>query len=363
MRVSVRKVWSQNGLSMHPGMELKKSHSESRGLLLMLIQEKYKTTGTWSDLAHIGMLQINLGREKQAFETWITKVKTSPASMLDKQWDSWPLSTRVLNAGRILKIFSRLALQLKVRPRYRAKNYSAFQMLADALFLGAKGHFASKRWPEAIAKLTEFTKVFVKDRRRPEGFFVLAKSYHNNANHPESIETLITLVNSYPNNSVERQALLYGGDWSIPMAYEEQTIFFYQRFVNKYKRHTRIPEVRRVLADLYVGREIYGSATRIYQAQSEDSRVSRSERLQSALAVMDLESRHGEIRHAYWGVRQAKELARGNSDVLATVYSFETKVAARNKNYKKVRQLESKLNRLEKIIVRFEKPLVRLVSF
>ena len=69
---------------------------------------------------------------------------------------------------------------------------------------------------------------------------MLAQAYHNDAKHPESIESLIVLVNEYPGNKYEKTALLMGGEWTIPMAYEEQTIFFYQRFVNRYSRDKKV---------------------------------------------------------------------------------------------------------------------------
>ncbi|SMF32255.1 tetratricopeptide repeat protein [Pseudobacteriovorax antillogorgiicola] len=330
-----------------PWNGINKARPQNRTTLLAMMELKYQSTQAWADLAHIGLLKINLNRGPEAFSDWLAKIKTNPKGRHPQLATGFmALAYKGAKQWQSLEDLSRLAMELRITPKFKGKTYSAYILLADALFFGGKELFAKNDWQNAIAKLKEFTDIYVKDRRRAEGFFVLAQAYHNNANHPESIETLMTLVNTYPNNSMEQQALLFGGEWSIPMAYEEQTIFFYQRFVNKYPHNRKTLEVRRILADLYIGREIYGYAARIYQDQSKDNRVPPEERLRAALAVMDIEARHGEVRHAKWGARQVKKMGSHDHDAMATVYSFETKIAARGNNLKEVRRLESKINRL-----------------
>ena len=130
-----------------------------------------------------------------------------------KQWQS-------------LEDVSRMALDLKIKPRHRNKIYSAYALLGDALFMWWKQAFVTNESGLcSIEKLTEFTQSYSKDNRRPEAMFVLGQSYHNDSKHPESIETILMLVETYPRSKFEKPALLLGGEWSIPMAYEEQMIF------------------------------------------------------------------------------------------------------------------------------------------
>ena len=176
--------------------------------------------------------------------------------------------------------------------------------------------------------------------------YVVGQSYHNNNNHPESIQTLIVLVETYPKSKFEKPALLLGGEWSIPMAYEEQTIFFFQRFANKYSNDRKVIEIRETLASLYLGRQIYGNATRLYLAQSKDKRVSKEQRLSAAMAVMDLEERHGDQRFAKEGAKIARRLAKEDEESMALIYAFDARQAAKKNKKKTVSRIERKLARI-----------------
>ncbi|MDQ3231128.1 MAG: hypothetical protein M3Q07_04845, partial [Pseudobdellovibrionaceae bacterium] len=83
-----------------------------------------------------------------------------------------------------------------------------------------------------------------------------------------------------------------------------------------------------------------------HQAHVADAQVSRQDQIKSALAVMFIEERYGEARHAYWGVTKARELSGNNPAVLADVLAFEARQAASKNEYPKLRQLEAQLSGL-----------------
>ena len=55
-------------------------------------------------------------------------------------------------------------------------------------------------------------------------------------------------------------------------------------------------EIRNTLTDIYIGRKIYGSATRLYMEQIQDIRVRNMDRLYAMLAIFDLEERFGDVK-------------------------------------------------------------------
>ena len=327
-----------------PWNGIKKGHTADRTKLLALITRKYQQTGHWREVAHMGLLQINLGQIETAFELFNKQINSAPkasearyASGLmvaafqgAKNWDS-------------LESLSRMLLQKRVQPLFKGRSYNPYMLLAEALFEGGKAAFAKSQWAKSAEKLKEFIASYKKDPRRKEGMFVLGQAFHNNANHPESIETYIALVKEYPANPYEKKALLLGGSWALPMAYEEQTIFFYQRFVNRYSSDKKALEVRPLLKELYIGRQLYGDAARIMENEISDRRLLKKDRIEQSLNVMQTEEKFGEIKFAMRGADAVRRLAPNDADAMTEVLAFETRVAASRKDYKKLRAIEKAL--------------------
>ncbi|MCX6132111.1 MAG: hypothetical protein NTX25_24025, partial [Proteobacteria bacterium] len=149
-----------------------------------------------------------------------------------------------------------------------------------------------------------------------------------------------------PNSSFDHDALLLGGSYSVPMAWEDQTIFFYQKFVDRYSKDSKSPAIRMTLVDLYMGRELYGNAVRAHAAQVIDAQVNRQDQIKSALAIMYIEERFGEAKHAYWGLNKARELSNNNPLILGETLGFEARQAAAKSDFNKLRLIETQLSTL-----------------
>ncbi len=340
---SIIAQWPQKA----PWQGMTKNKSQPRKTLVTLMKEKFDRTHTWSDLAHVGLLLVNLRRGNEALTLFHDQLEKQPKGF-HASHAAGLLALTYLNAKQWddLEKTARFLLTTDLQPIHRGKKYSSYSLLSDALFFGGKDYYNKKLWVKSATKLEEFTLQFKADKRRPEGLFLLGLAQHNGGQHPQSIKTYLNLATEYSGSNFEKQVLLLGGKWSIPMAYEDQTIFFYQRFVNRYNNHPEAIATRATLKDLYLGRELYGDATRIMQRDVEDYRLPIFDRVNSALAVIDTEERYGEIKHAKWGVRQVKKLAFDNASALAKVLAFETRVAARNKDFQKLKRLEHEFAKL-----------------
>lgn len=130
------------------------------------------------------------------------------------------------------------------------------------------------------------------------------------------------------------------------MALEEQTIFFYQRFADRFTGDIEASKIRMTLVKLYMGRELYGNAVRAYSAELSDRRVSRQDQIKAALAIMYTEERYGEPKHAIWGAQKARELSGKNPQVLAEVLAFDVRQASAKNDHNRLKQLEGELSRL-----------------
>jgi len=179
-------------------------------------------------------------------------------------------------------------------------------------------------------------------KRHDEAFFMLASAYRGAGRHADGIKTLQAFVDRYPRSSYYRQALLNGGDWSAPMAYEDSTIFFFNRFVMQYAKDGEAQRVRDVLTALYIGRGRYGEALavlRLTASQSSDRAVSA----QALVTTLDVQVRHGDDTQA--GLAAAAVLAHADTSLegKAAAMAMQARLAAAASRYQVLDRLAAGL--------------------
>ncbi|MBC7531669.1 MAG: hypothetical protein H7318_08835 [Oligoflexus sp.] len=324
-----------------------KKNAAARTTLAEMYDERFTASNSWDDLAHHGLLLINVNNNAKAFQVWTKNLEKNPTGQ-HAQLAAGMMMASYQSARNWQKLedLARLAIKAKLSPVFGKRTLDSVALLGDALFEGGREHFAQKRYGPASDKLAEFSKNYKKDKRRVEAMFVLAKAYHFDSKHPASVETLLALVNEYPASPYEHDALLFGGDWTVPMAWEDQTIFFYQRFIERFAKDAKVPAIRMSLSELYMGRELYGNAVRLHAAHTEDTRVSKSDRIDSALMIMAIEERYGDAKYAVWGAAKAREISNQDPIIVARVVSFDARRAAKSGDMNKVRTLEAQLSKL-----------------
>lgn len=330
-----------------PWAGVPKKNAAARTSLADMYEERFAATNNWDDLAHHGLLLINVNNNTKAFAAWTKNLEKNPSGPHAQL--AAGMMMVAYQTGKVwqkLEDVARLAIKARLVPKVGNRSLDSVALLGDALFEGGREHFGQKRYAQAHEKLSEFVKKYRKDRRRPEALFVLAKAYHFDNKHPASIESLLALINDYPGSAYEHDALLFGGEWAMPMAWEDQTIFFYQRFLERFAKDPKVPAIRMSLTELYMGRELYGNAVRLHAAHVEDTRVSKQDRIESALSIMAIEERYGDAKYAVWGATKAKEISGNDPVIVARVVSFDARRAARSGDINKVRNLEAQLSKL-----------------
>lgn len=316
-----------------------------RAALADLYAKLYSANGKkpdWFVASHLGLLQIQIGQSGPAFRLWLDTLGRNAEGPLAAQASGMMLvAFNKAKDWTNLEKIADLVISKGVQARRINQKLDARTFLADALYFGGKQSYAAKDYKEAARRLARFSNEFKGEKRRHEAMYVLAHAYRGNGQHPEAVKTLIAQVEEYPNSPFNKQALLEGGDWSTPMAYEEQAIFFYSRFLKRYDSDKQAIAVRQKAARLYIGRELYGYATRIFQAQSMDKRVPVQRQIDAAVAYMDIEERFGDVQKAKWGANRIQQLP-ANDGVKAQAMGFEARHFAKD-SLAKLETMEKKL--------------------
>lgn len=302
----------------------------------------------WSVVAHLGLLKVNTNNGNSAFDLWHNALDRSARGYHAQKAAGLMMFTyHKRKEWQRVEDLARFCMAKRLQPLGGRKALNVRLYLADALFNGGKEAHARKDYKVAIKKLVEFKDSYRRDKRRDNAMFILAYSYRGNAQYATSIEILISLVEQYPATRFRRPALIVGGKWSTELAFEEQVIYFYSRFMQRYENDKKANEIRSSLVDLYLGRELYGNVSRLYKRQIKNSRSSRQAKVNAALRYMTIEERYGDVVNAKWGANEVLRLANGNDAALAQVYGFQARSKGKSITLKTLKGLEKKLDALD----------------
>lgn len=300
----------------------------------------------WRYLSHTGLLDLQLGREDAAFEAWDKALRSSYAGG-DASHAAGYMLTAYFKTKRWEKLegISRFCREKRIVAIHMGKKIDVDQMFADALFYGGKEALAEKKFDIAIKKLEEFTKTFTKAKNRDEGFYLLSFAYYGGARYRDAIQTLVTLIETYPKTKFLRDASLTGGKWAIPMAFEENAIYFYEKFLKNFSSDAEALGVRDVLYDLYLGRALYAEAIQTAKSQAAAKNVSQEKRIQSLTRVMKVEEKHGVSQRAVQAANSLISASRSQA-VQAMAYGVIGRAHVKTGNTAGLKSIESQLSKL-----------------
>lgn len=278
-----------------PWKLLPRERLDERSALLGIYQQiqSLRPEVDWATQNHIGQLLVHTNQSEQAFSLWTKSLKTSPEGREAAQAAGFMLvSYKMQKQWKNLEQIARLAKGANLPAKLDNKVVDVNAMLAISLLEGGKSALNENAFAIAVKKLDEFVRGF-HSSNGDEGMFYLATALHGDNQHEKSITTLQDLTQQYRNSRFNRQALLNGGDWSGAMAYEENTIYFFDQFVKRYPSDSEISRIRQELIDIYLGRRLYAEATSLMKAQVEDKRTSQPEREDTALRLIRTEEKYG----------------------------------------------------------------------
>ena len=323
---------------------------QAREELFDLYEKFAKLSGekkTWSLVAQQGLLLTSLGKVDEAFDLWNAQLKLDPkgphaanasgymlvAHQKSKRWDS-------------LEATARICIAANITPIYRSTRLSARESLGLALLEGGSLALQENQFAVASTKLGEFVNKHAQHSRHDEGMFKLAFAFRGNNQHKDAITTLIGLVERHASSKYRRDALLLGGDWSAPMAFEENAMFFYQKFLSAYAQDPEADRVRVTATELYVGRGLYQQATAVLMARVESPGVSAAEKSTALATILDLEERHGAMSRANKAADLILAAGDAAPDHKADAYALKANLAAKAGDLNRLHSIETQLAQL-----------------
>ncbi|TWW09874.1 hypothetical protein E3A20_09980 [Planctomyces bekefii] len=321
----------------------KGSRGGEREELLMLYQKLNGLESSWTVIAHVGLLQLASGQQDQAFALWTeTLKKDAKGSHAAHAAGTMLVTYKGAKDWPQLETLSRLALAAQMRPQYRGTPVDPFVTLGLALLENGKGALEQGQFALAVTKLKEFVVQHASAERHDEGFYLLASAYRGNGQHTEAIKTLLAFVDRYQKSSFYRAALLNGGDWSSEMAFEENVMFFYNRFVSRFGADGEGQRVRTALTELYVGRALYAEAIGILNLTSR-AKVDAGVRADALSQILEIEERHGSLDSALATADRVLADKTVSDDTKGRALALKARVLARDAKLAEVQQIDGKL--------------------
>ena len=297
----------------------------------------------WFVAAQRGLLSLNLGRRDEAFDLWQGLLRKNAAGAHAANAAGMMLTTyQGETLWQDLDSLARLCLASHLAPTYHGKVLNVGDMLALALLESGKQAYAQQQYGVAIKKFAEVVREHAGFKRTDEALFMLASAYHGDGRHIDGVKTLLTFVDKYPRSTFYRQALLNGGDWSAPMAYEDNTIFFFNRFVMQFGQDAEAQRVRHVLTGLYIGLGRYGDALGVLRLTASHA-PDPATKAEALVTTLDLQSRHGSSANA--GVAAAAVIGSADTSLegKAAALATQVRLAASAGHFKDVERLAAML--------------------
>lgn len=253
----------------------------------------------WFALAHQGLLLHALGRTEESFQLWQTQLDLDSRGPIAAQAAGMMLSLHQKSgAWDEVEELARFCLQKNISPLFNGQAISVKNTLGLALLEGGTNALNANQYQLAVKKLAEFVSGHGQASRHDEGMLKLAYAYRGAGLHKDAITTLVSMVERHPGSKLQRQALLDGGDWAVPMAYEENAMFFYGLFLKRFSQDREADRVRLASFELSMGRGLYQQASESLLAYAQSAKIDGAQRSRALSQLLDIEVRYGSAARA-----------------------------------------------------------------
>jgi TolA-binding protein len=330
-----------------PWFGTKKGSTAERRRLSEIYDQLYKRTQNWRDLSHLGLLMISQNQVTAALERWNEGLTNAKPTRDARQAAGLTLVINSeLRRWSELELAARLCIERKIRPLHRKSSLVPLKYLATALYEGGKQLMADKKFGKASKKLAEFVRSFSKDRRRPDGMYRLAWAYRQSSQYPQSMETIRDYVETYPRQKQYANALFYGGSWAQEHAMEDEIIIYYTKFINSFRRDSRLAKAQDNLLPTLKGRELHSEAIAVYRQISTSKKASQSRRRSAHASILKMQFQYGDRLKAIAAAKQVLKLVPRQSSEAGLAYFVIANEAVRNARFTQAERLASELAKI-----------------
>lgn len=309
------------------------------------ILSQLKNSEDWFMLAHIGLLNRAIGKNKKAEEIWLKALKTNLNTRLSLEAGGLLLSE--FNAEKRwedLIDLTHIFMIKKMTPIVKSKQQNIMPWLSDGLYNAGLIDLQAQNFPRSVKHFEEFIQLFPNDSRIAAASYSLAFAYKGLGKMGSALNISKTIIEKYNRFPLRPKVMLQAAEWAAADKNTwEYAFYFYTKYLSEFKNEKNIPEIRNTLAELYLKRKLYGWAARLYKEQSLANNVSREAQLAAALKYLDIEEQYGEPKDAYAGAIRITQLVGAKDQAIQHAYAFMGRYVTNNKDLKGMGEMEPKL--------------------
>ena len=326
-----------------PGGKVGKT--DARGELLELYQRLAGVIEgrNWEVASQQGLLAVSLERRDEAFTLWqdLLKTKSTGVHAINAMGSMLTAYSAEQNWAETEKL-ARFSVEHRMSPVYRGKNLNTGDILAQAVLEQGKVALAEHKYQEAIRRFSEVVKAHAHFARCDEAMFLTASAFHGAGQHSDSLNSLLAFEQRFPRSGFYRQALLNGGDWSSAMASEDNTVFFYQRFVQRFGKDGEAQRVRDSLTALHIAMGHYSDALGVLQ-MSVAATDSNATKVAALTKIMEIERRSGTLARAGLAAQKILQSTEAGDEAKASALGVKARLAAAQGRYGEVESIAKQL--------------------
>ena len=250
----------------------------------------------WRVRSHFGLLLIATGQEATAASIWNDAIVSDSSHAYAKSASAHLLNWYEFRQQWVsLEKISRLLIkrQVKVPTKQPLSTFLAKALINLGIAAQQKGQHKV-----AIAKFEEY-KTFKGSPRMDFATYQLSRLYKTTKQYRKFFDMLIDYVVNYPKAKHYRQSLLEGGRYANMMAEKDHTIYFYQKFLQKFSDSKEEIAVRTKLVDIYKAKGNYYDAIQQLVQLHRSYRLKNKQKVSIAQQIINLEFKHGNIKNAH----------------------------------------------------------------
>ncbi|MBF0440482.1 MAG: hypothetical protein HQK54_01120 [Oligoflexales bacterium] len=332
-----------------PWKNLAPEKEEERRALIDLYQKLLSNDEkNWSAIAQTGLLMINLNQKEKAFRFWTGKISGGEGSdsiisqkiagiMLNEynQEKKWSKSVALLE----------ICFSKKITPVYENSEMKIDSLMSDSLYNLIKEEQANGESSQLVKLLKKYIKIAPRGRQSCEIRLLLAKKEYSTGDEDNASKIILQIIQEKPPWPEYEQALLLGIEW-FKKKNQNLAINLSLQYLKNFKDKNSAVGIRDNLANLYLEKQWFGDAAKIYKMQAMAQNVPRPKKAEAALAYMKLEEKEGDPNLARWGALTVLKISRDENQI-AEALAFETRYAAASNDYPTLDKIKNRLKTME----------------
>lgn len=308
--------------------------------------------GDWSTISHIGLLNLSLSQEAEAFKLWNASIPKAPKSPHAQHAVGLMAYTYVQGKRwQESEDLSRTMQKFGITGLHRKETFKGRDLLGNALLEGGLQKYNSQDYKGAVAKLNEFVQGWRDHKRHDEGFYFLAMAHNGAGNYRIAVETMVNFTKSYPKTKYRRDSLVNGGLWARSMAWEEHVMYFLELHIGEFPRDSQTLASLDSLANLYMGREHVDAATRIMQIQLSQKAIDITSKADIARRLLDLTERQGNRDSSLNIAKNMLKNFKDYPDIAATALSLMARVSGSKTDFQSIDRQIAALNQSDRSVI------------